>query len=494
MNNKKIIVIGAGLGGLATAALLGKEGYHVTLLEKNKELGGRAAVMREKGFTFDMGPSWYLMPDVFEKFFSIFGKETAKLFKLKRLDPAYRMFFQGGERVDIVRDLDKNIALFQRLEKNGGLQLRKYLDQSKYQYEVAMKKFIYKPYTSWIDLLDAQLFLEGSKLKVFEGIDRFVRRYFTSDFARKILEYNIVFLGGDPQNTPALYSIMAHIDFNLGVWYPMGGIGELVKVLTELCNQYGVKIVTNSEVVKFEYHNGLISEVITKKRRYKADVIISNADYAHMEMNMLEKKYQSYNEKYWKTRVVAPSAYMIYLGVKGKVKNLAHHNLFVEDDWMKHFEDIFKNPRWPKAFSYYVSCPSKTDSTVAPQNHENIFVLLPVAPGLPDTEKIRKSYFNIIMDRLEKSLGEKIQDRIVVKKIAAHSDFISRYHAYQGTALGLTHTLFQTAIFRPSIRSKKVKNLFSVGQYTHPGIGMPMVLIAAELATREVIKSYDDKK
>jgi phytoene desaturase len=430
------------------------------------------------------------MPDVFEKFFSLFEKYPSKLFKLKRLDPAYRMFFQGSERVDIVSNLDKNIALFQRLEKDGGIKLRKYLKQSQYQYEVAMKKFIYKSYSSWLDLLDKQLFLEGSKLKVFEGIDRFVRRYFSSDFARKILEYNIVFLGGNPQNTPALYSIMAHIDFNLGVWYPMGGIGEVVNELIKLCDEHGVKIVSNSEVVGFTYKNGLIYEAITKKRKYQADIVISNTDYAHMEINMLESTYQSYSSKYWTSRTVAPSAYMMYLGVKGKVKNLAHHNLFVEDDWMKHFDDIFKNPKWPKHFSYYVSCPSKTDSSVSPIDDENIFVLLPIAPGLRDTKKIRERYFGIIMDRLENSLGEKIRDRIITKKIACISDFKNRYHAYKGTALGLTHTLFQTAIFRPSMKSKKLRNLYYTGQYTHPGIGMPMVLIAAELVAQEVMKTY----
>jgi 1-hydroxy-2-isopentenylcarotenoid 3,4-desaturase len=491
--NKEVIIIGAGFGGLSSAALLAKAGYKVTVLEKNDSVGGRASIYKEKGFTFDMGPSWYLMPDVFERYFKLFNKLPSDFYTLQRLNPAYRIFFNKNKVIDITDNIKQTAKLFETLEKGGGAKFKEYLAQSKYQYDTAMEGFIYKEYTSFMDLFDKKLMINGSKLKVFESIDSHVKRFFSSDIARKILEYNIVFLGGTPENTPALYSIMAHIDFNLGVWYPKGGIGTVVKALYDLSLSLGVHFEFNSEVIAFDIKDNGIKKVKTKSKLYAADIILANADYPFIETQLLEKKYQTYSSSYWKKKTIAPSAFIVYLGVKGKIKNLSHHNLFLEQDWMKHFDKIFKDPSWPEEFSYYVSCPTKTDPLVAPKGDENIFILVPVASGIEDTPEIRQLFYDKVMNHLEKTLNEDIRKRIKVKKIFTIHDFAEKYNAYQGTALGLTHTLFQSALFRPQMKSKKVSNLYYVGQYTHPGIGVPMSLISAEIVTEKIQKEYANR-
>lgn len=491
MGNKKVVIIGAGIGGLATAALLAKAGFEVTVLEKNKTVGGRARVIKTKGFVFDMGPSWYLMPDVFERFFARFDKKPSDFYTLVRLDPAYRMFFDKKNPIDIVKKLSKNIALFEKLEKGGGKKFLQYLDESKYKYDTAMKGFIYKEYKSLSDFFSFSIIKDSPKLRIFDSVDSYVKRFFSSPIARKILEYNIVFLGGNPSNTPALYSIMAHIDFNLGVWYPLGGMGKVVTALEKLARKYGADIICESDVTTIEVHDKIARAVHVGKKKYPADIVVANADYPFVETKLLSKEHQTYNASYWEKKTVAPSAFIAYLGIKGKVKGLTHHNLFVENDWMKHFDHIFKEPTWPESFSYYVSCPSKTDTTIAPKGDENIFILVPVAPGLQDTPEIRERYFEKVIGMLEETTHDSIQNRIVYKKIFTVDDFKKDYNAYKGTALGLTHTLMQSAFFRPSMRSRKVKNLFYAGQYTHPGIGVPMVMIAAEIISDSIQKDYD---
>jgi len=484
---KKIIVIGAGYGGLATAALLGKKGFEVTVLEKNEQVGGRASVMREKGYVFDMGPSWYLMPDVFERYFALFGKKPEDFYELERLDPSYRIFFGANEYVDIAADLGKNFALFESLEKDGEARLKRYLAQSQKQYDASMKGFVYRSYDDIFDPTFLQSLPSAMFMNFFESIGKYAKHFFNEEKARKILQYNIVFLGGSTSNTPALYAIMAHIDFNLGVWYPKGGFGAITEALVRLCKEYNVKIITESSVQKIEVENGLATGVMLQNgEKITADTIISNADYAFTEMKLLPQGYNTYPQGYWEKKTIAPSAFIIYLGVNTKVTGLTHHNLFLDNDWESHFEEIFHNPKWPEAPSYYVSCPSKTDPTVAPAGKENLFVLVPIAPGIEDTEEIRESYFTKIMTHLENMINFPIRDHIEYKKIFAIKDFANRYNAYKGTALGLSHTLFQSAWFRPRHRSRKVKNLYYVGGYTHPGIGVPMQLITAEIMSKMI--------
>jgi phytoene desaturase len=488
-SKKKVVIIGAGISGLASAALLAKSGFDVTVIEKNSMSGGRAITWGKNGFLFDMGPSWYLMPEVFEKFFSEFNYKSSDFYKLKRLDPCYRVFFEGEGIVDVPADKKGINELFDSFEENGTKKLKKYLIDAEYKYNIAMKDFLYKEYATIFDFFSPQVIIQAPKLRLFESIDSFASRFFKSDKAKKILEYSMVFLGGSPSNTPALYSIMSHVDLTLGVYYPMGGIWMLPNSFMKIGKEQGVKFFFNSPVEKILVNEeGRVSGVKTKKKIIPADIVLSSADYPHTEMDLLEKKYQSYSEKYWDKRVVAPSAVLMYLGFKKKIKNFKHHNLFLAKDWNVHFREIFNNPAWPKNPSYYVGCPSKSDPSVAPKGMENVFVLVPVAAGLKDSEKIKEKMFDYIINDLEKQTGEKLKESMVVKRLFAQSDFSNLYNSYKGSALGIAHTLFQTAVFRPAHKSKKVKGLFYAGNYTHPGIGVPISLISAQIVADLVKK------
>lgn len=490
MSGSRVIVVGSGFGGLAAAGLLAKEGFDVTVLEKNEQYGGRASVWKKDGFLFDMGPSWYLMPDVFEKFFAEFGKKPQDYMNLKRLDPSYRVFFGKNDYVDISKDLEKNLELFEKLEKGAKEKMIKYLETSKYQYDVAMKDFIYKDYRNITDFLKPKLVKEGLRLHFFDKLDSYAQRFFENERIRKILEYTIVFLGGSPYDSPALYSLMSHVDFNLGVWYPMGGIGEIANAMYKVAIEKGVEFKYNKPVTKIIVKNGKTTGVETTSGRFDADLVVVNADMPWAEMNLLDKKYRSYSQRYWDSRKIAPSAYLIYLGLDKKLDNVVHHNLYFDPKWEEHFEQIFKNPKWPDNPSYYLSAPSKTDPVVAPKDNENIFILVPVAAGIEDNNKIREKYFKKIIKHIEKTFGESIIESIKLKRIFAHNDFSNRYNAFKGTALGLAHTLRQTAIFRPQHKSKKVENLFYTGHYNHPGIGVPMVIISSQILNEEIKKQY----
>lgn len=485
----KAIVIGAGFSGLSLAALLAKDGFEVTLLEKNELPGGRGTAWREGGFHFDMGPSWYLMPEVFERFFAEFGKDINKEVTLKQLDPAYQVFL-GDTRFSVPAGLHAAMKLFDSFEPQGGEKLKRYLDQARYQYRVAVDQFLYKEYRTVLDFFTPRLIREAPRLNLFRSVDSAVRRSFTSDEARKVLEYTMVFLGVDPRAAPAIYTLMSHVDLELGVFYPMGGIYSVVEAMERLCREQRVEIRYNTPVEQIIVERGLAKGVRCDNQRIDADVVISTADYAFTELKLLSEEHRTYSERYWKKRVYAPSGLLVYVGVEKRVPGLEHHNLYFERNWERHFDDIFRNPRWPETPSYYTCCPSITDPSVAPAGKENLFVFVPVAAGLQDSDDTREKMCHQTLSHLEGLLGTQFQSDISVKRIFSHRDFVSSYNAYQGTALGIAHTLLQTAIFRPSHRSKRVKNLFYGGQYTHPGIGVPMCLISSHILRGEVSRIY----
>lgn len=487
---QKILIIGAGVGGLAAAALLARNGYDVEVIEKNAKIGGRARVWETEGFVFDMGPSWYLMPEIFENFFAVFNKSVADYYELLRLDPNYRIFFNTDDIVDISADLEPNLSTFEGFEQGGADKLQEYLNRSKETYEYMMKGIMYKDLSSLWSIFSPKLMKAGRKLHILSNIDKYVKKFFKSDRARKILEYPIVFLGGNPKNTPALYSIISHIDYNLGVWYPLGGIGKIPESLMKLGKEHGAEYRMGVEATHIAVKKRLAHRVETTHDHIDADLVIVNADYPFSETQLLDSQYQTYPTKYWEKKTIAPSAFVLYLGVDRKLDQLTHHNVFLEYDWVQHFDQIFEKPAWPDKPAYYVCCPSRYDPSVAPNGKENIFVTVPISPGIEDTPQIREQYYNKIIGHMEKLIGESFRDSISVKRIFALNDFTQDYHAYKGTAVGLTHTFRQSAFFRPRHKSKKVKNLFYTGQYTHPGIGVPMALVSSQIIAKQIMKEY----
>lgn len=485
---KHAIIIGSGFGGLGTACLLGKAGYKVTVLEKNESVGGRASVLEANGYKFDMGPSWYLMPDVFEQFYQLLEEDIHDHLTLKALDPSYRIFFGGSDKaVDIYKGVEANRETFESLEPGSTEKFKDYLKRSEYQYNIALQSFVYKNYSSVRDFLTWRVMTEGMKLSVFSTMDRYVKKFFTSDEMQKIMQYTLVFLGSSPYNTPALYNIMTHVDFNMGVFYPDGGIYAIIKSLQNIAKKHGVTIKTNTAVEKIITSNGVATGVKTSDGIISADLVISNADYHHTETILLDEKDRTHTQSFWEKRTLAPSALLIYLGVDGEIPSLKHHSLLFSKDWKKNFAEIFDSPCWPTDPSLYVCNPSKTDETVAPKGKENLFILVPIAAGLEYTEKELSEYKEKIIDLVSKSMNiPNLKQRIEFEQVFCAKDFEQRYNSFKGSALGLAHTLTQTASFRPDTQSKKVRNLYYVGGNTNPGIGMPMCLVSAQLVYKRL--------
>ncbi len=484
------IIIGAGFGGLGSACILGKAGYKVTVIEKNEQIGGRAGVFEAKGFKFDAGPSWYLMPDIFQHFFDLMGEKVENHLKLKKLSPSYRIFYKDSDNhVDIYSDLKKDLPTIRKIEPGADEALKKYLDIAGQQYEIAKASFLYKNYNSIRDFLTWEVATKGRKLNALSNMDKYVRKYFKTDEMYKIIQYPSVFLGSSPYNTPALYSMMNHIDFNMGVYYPEGGINEIVKSLERIAKKYDVVFKNNSAVKKIIIKNQkAVGVKLDNGKEVYADVVVSNANVWHTETKLLSKQHRTKSDKYWDSRVLAPSAVIIYLGVKGRYPGLQHHNLIFSKNWKKNFGQIFDNPTWPSDPSMYVCAPSKTDATVAPKGHENLFVLVPIAPGLKYTDKQLEAYADKILETMEETMKLKnFRKNIVYRRQFSVKDFADRYNSQSGTALGMAHILKQSAIFRPNNISKKVSNLYYVGADVNPGIGMPTTLISAELMYKRII-------
>ncbi|HBE82192.1 MAG TPA: phytoene desaturase family protein [Pyrinomonadaceae bacterium] len=487
--SKKVVVIGAGIGGLGTAGLFAKKGYSVTVLEKNANLGGRANVFEAHGFRYDMGPSWYLAPDLFEHFFELMGEKVEDHLDLVRLSPSYRIFFHNDPKpLDIHSDIEVDSQTFESIEPGSAEKLKAYLKQSEYQYEVATQHFMYKNYDTIFDFFNKRVMTEGQKLSVFSKMHSFVSKFFKTKKLQQVMEYTMVFLGTSPYEAPALYNLMSHMDFNQGVFYPKGGFYELINALSRIAEKNGAELRTNAAVAEIVVENGVTKGVrLEGGEMVEADIVISNADIWFTETRLLSEKWQTHPQKYWNKRVMAPSAFIMYLGISEKLPNLIHHNLLFSEDWRKNFDDIYKDPQLPDAPSLYVCAPSVSDPGVAPEGKENLFVLVPIASDLKMTESEKESYSDKVIGLIEKEMGlNGLKDKIEYKRIYTVDDFGSDYNSFKGTALGLAHTIWQTAIFRPNNRSKKVSNLYYVGAGVNPGIGTQICLISAELVYKRV--------
>lgn len=498
---KKVVVIGSGFAGLSAAAFMAKEGWDVTVLEKNEQPGGRARIHKAEGFAFDMGPSWYWMPDVFENFFNAFGRTVSDYYELTRLDPSYRVYWDKTQ-MDIPADYQSLQLLFETIEKGSGNALDKFLKEAGYKYNVGINKLVYKPGQSVTEFLDWKVIKGVFKLDVFTSMKKHIHKYFKDQRLRQLLEFPVLFLGALPENTPALYSLMNYADIKLGTWYPQGGMYKIVEAMYSLTKELGVKFFFNCDVSGIEVENGIAKQVVANttvdiqrvQTIYPADVVIGGADYNFIEQQLLSKENRSYSDKYWNKRVMAPSCLLYYIGLNKKLDKVLHHSLFFDVDFEKHAAEIYTKPQWPAEPLFYVSAVSVTDLSAAPKGSENLFFLIPVAAGLEgDTEELRNMYFEKLLDRFEQRTGEHIRENIVYKKSYAISNFVHDYNSFKGNAYGLANTLKQTAILKPSCRSKKVKNLFYTGQLTVPGPGVPPSLISGEVVAKQVIKYYGEK-
>ncbi|MFC7026438.1 carotenoid 3,4-desaturase [Halomicroarcula sp. GCM10025710] len=492
LSDVDVLVVGGGFGGLSAACYLADAGADVHLLEKNEQLGGRASRLEADGFRFDMGPSWYLMPDVFERFFAYFGREPSDYYDLQRLDPHYRIFFKDGDRLDVNGDHDEMREKFEAYEPGAGQAFDDYLATSERHYETAMNKFVYEDRSSLRDWVDLDVMTAAPVgLQLIGSMQGHVEDYFEHPKLQQIMQYTLVFLGGSPKNTPALYNMMSHVDFNLGVYYPEGGIGAVVDALVEPGEEMGATYQTDAEVDEIDRRrDGFLVETVDGEQ-FDPDRVVVNADYGHAEQELLPEHERQYDEDYWDSRTYAPSAFLLYMGVEGDVDPLAHHTLVLPTDWEPHFDAIFEDPAWPDNPAYYCCVPSETDDTVAPEGHSNLFVLVPIASGLHDGDAIREEYREKVLADIAANTGVDLRDRIVFEKQFAVSDFGERYNASEGTALGLAHTLRQTALLRPNNRSSAVDGLYFTGSFTTPGIGMPMCLISGEHTAEALIEDVD---
>ncbi len=426
----------------------------------------------------------------FESYFAQFGKKPADYYHLIRLDPSYRVVFGENDLVDVPAQMEALRDLFDSVEPGSSKQLDAFLKQAAYKYQVGIQEFVYKPSRSVTEFIDPRLLISAIRMDVFQSFYTHVRRFFKHPKILQLMEFPVLFLGAVPQNTPALYSLMNYADISLGTWYPMGGMHKIVEGMTQFAEEKGVTFNYNCEVTGIDVIDRQARRIITNKGTFDAAVVVAGADYHHVESQLLEKGQQSYSEEYWNKRVLAPSSLIFYVGVNKRLQGLRHHNLFFDADFGLHAQEIYETPQWPTEPLFYVSAPSVTDPAVAPQGCENLFILIPVAPALADSEEVREKYYQVVMDRLEKLTGQSIREAVVYKRSYAHRDFVGDYHAFKGNAYGLANTLMQTAILKPSLKSRKVDNLFYTGQLTVPGPGVPPSLISGQVVAGEVVKEF----
>ena len=489
MLNKKISVIGSGFSSLSAACYLAQAGFEVNVYEKNAQLGGRARQYSKDGFLFDMGPTWYWMPDVFDNFFADFGKKTSDYYALEKLDPGYRVYFGENDFIDIDAVLEKIFTSFEAIEKGSAKKLEKFIKKAESNYNIAVRKLVYKPGLSPLELVTKDTILE---LKQFVlTIRDIVFKEFKNPKLRQLLEFPVLFLGAKPSDTPAFYSFMNFADFGLGTWHPKGGMYEVIKAMHSLATELGVVVHTESPVEKIRVEKGKTIGIVTNGQSIDSDYVLSGADYHHSE-TLLEPQYRQYSENFWARKTFAPSSLLFYIGFDTKLKNVEHHNLFFDTDFELHSQEIYDDPMWPSDPLFYANFPSITDSSMAPDGCETGFFLVPIAPGLEDTPELREQYFDLIMARFQERTEQRVENNIIFKESFCVNDFIKDYNSYKGNAYGLANTLFQTAFLRPKIKSKKVKDLFFTGQLTVPGPGVPPAIISGKIVSDMVIKNSNN--
>ena len=484
-NTKTITIIGSGFSALAASCYLAKSGFQVTILEKNKTVGGRARQLVKDGFTFDIGPTWYWMPDVFEKFFADFDKKPSDYYALEKLNPAYEVYFDTLSSIEIPDNLTEILSIFEKEEKGSAVHLDQFLKEAKFNYDVAIKDLVYRPGITITELITPVTIQKVNQF--FSSIRTKVRKKIKSHKLRQIMEFPVLFLGAKPSDTPSFYSFMNYADFGLGTWHPKGGMYQVINAMVDLAESLGVKIETSQNVEKINVENGVAKSVVSNGITLASDIVLSGADYHHTE-TLLDQKYRGYSEKFWESKVFAPSSLLFYVGFDKKIDNVSHHTLFFDTDFDVHANAIYDNPKWPEKPLFYASFPSKTDSTVAPEGTEAGIFLIPIAPGIEDTPEIREKYFQNIIGRFETLTNQDVSKNIIFSESFCVNDFISDYNSYKGNAYGMANTLLQTAFLRPKLKSKKVENLYFTGQLTVPGPGVPPALISGKLVAELIEK------
>jgi len=485
-----ISVIGSGFSGLSAACFAAAQGHKVTIWDKHAQSGGRARLLEAGGFRFDMGPSWYWMPDVFDDFFAYFGKQTSDYYELRRLDPGFQIIFGQGETLAVPADPGALTDLFEQTEKGSGNRLRAFLQEAAYKYALSMQRFIYQPSLSWLEYARRDVLNGWLKTSMIKPMSTHVRKYFKDPRLLALLEFPVLFLGAMPDKIPALYSLMNHAALTQGTFYPMGGMHRIVTAMEDLAISLGVQFKRNTEVERLIIKDKKVTGLESAAGIAAADALIASGDYQYMEQQLLPEQYRNYSPEYWDKKTMAPSSLIFYIGVRKQLPRLQHHNLFFDTDFQQHAVAIYEKPQWPEDPLFYVCCPSKTDHSVAPDGMENLFVLVPVAAGLDDTEDIRKQYLPGIIKRIEAFCGVAFRQDIIFEQSYSLRNFREDYHAYKGNAYGLANTLRQTAVLKPSVLNKKVANLFYAGQLTVPGPGVPPALISGRIAAGQLKKYF----
>ena len=486
----RIAIIGSGFSALSAACYLAKDGYEVTIFEKNKTIGGRARQLKKEGFTFDIGPTWYWMPDVFERFFADFEKKPSDYYQLEKLNPAYSVYFAKDDYITIEDTLEKICNTFEKEEPGSSVKLKKFIANAQHNYEVAIKDLVYRPGVSPLELVTPVTIKKIDQF--FSTIKKDVRKEFKNDRLAKILEFPVLFLGAKPDNTPSFYSFMNYADFGIGTFHPKKGMYEVISAMEQLAVSLGVTLKTETSVDEILVSEGKATSIKSNGETFTCDIVLSGADYHHSE-TLLDKQYRQYSEEYWDKKVFAPSSLLFYVAFDKKLKNVNHHTLFFDVDFEAHAKEIYDKPKWPTDPLFYASFPSITDESVAPEGQEAGIFLIPLAPGLEDSEALRTLYFNKIIDRFENLTSQNVKNSIIFKESFCVKDFIDDYNSYKGNAYGMANTLMQTAFLRPKLKSKKVNNLYFTGQLTVPGPGVPPSLISGKLVA-ELIKKHHTLK